>query len=154
MSAAASPSFPLPGNPWTAGPCTICGDLFISPHYADRTCSAACRTRHQTHAAAARKARRRLAIAARDQHACRLCGQAVDMTLPYTDPFGPSLDHRTPRAAGGPGTQDNLQLAHRVCNTAKAALTGEDAAAAVTKARRKARRRAKLKARAEAQAAA
>jgi 5-methylcytosine-specific restriction endonuclease McrA len=54
-----------------------------------------------------------------------LCGDLVDMGLPVEHGRAATLDHVAPRACGGSDHPDNLQLAHRDCNHAKAdALPG------------------------------
>lgn len=63
-------------------------------------------------------------IAERDNYRCGLCGDLVDMTLPYPDPLSPSLDHirpLQPADGGEPGAHDpdNVQLAHLSCNIIK-----------------------------------
>jgi 5-methylcytosine-specific restriction endonuclease McrA len=128
-----SQQYPFPGNPWSAGPCLICGTLFVSPNYADRTCSDACRKRKRTHQTRRQAIARKQRIAARDNYTCQLCGDPVPMSASKKHPDSPTLDHKIPKSAGGPGTQENLQLAHRRCNTAKAALTGVEAQEAVAK---------------------
>lgn len=60
-------------------------------------------------------------IADRDGGLCALCGDLVDPSLRYPDPFSGSLDHRVPIAAGGQHSRDNLQLAHLACNLSKGA---------------------------------
>lgn len=139
-----TPGYPMPGNAWTAGPCLICGTLFLSPHHADRTCSPDCRGVHQTHLNAARRARKRARtlqadtidvfnhrdVFARDNYTCRLCGEPVDMDS--EDPaLQPTLDHIVPLSKGGQHAWSNVQLAHHICNQYKRDLTGKKAAKAV-----------------------
>lgn len=62
-----------------------------------------------------------LALAARDQYICHVCGQAVDMSLPYNDRMAPTRDHIVPRRAGGSHAPSNLKLAHRGCNSRRGA---------------------------------
>lgn len=52
---------------------------------------------------------------------CCLCEQPVDMSLSGLDPWGPTVDHAMPISLGGDDTIDNVQLAHRRCNTIKGA---------------------------------
>lgn len=62
----------------------------------------------------------------RDNHICQLCGRLVDET-DYTyinDTFiagnnYPSIDHIKPLSKGGVHQWDNVQLAHRLCNSLK-----------------------------------
>lgn len=58
-------------------------------------------------------------IAAEDGTACCLCGEPVDMAIASPDRLSPSIDHIVPRAHGGSDRRENLQLAHRGCNSAK-----------------------------------
>ena len=53
------------------------------------------------------------------QTICGICGQPVDKSLKYPDPFSPTVDHIIPCARGGSDDLDNLQLAHRKCNREK-----------------------------------
>src|SRR5579872_1165726 len=57
--------------------------------------------------------RQRMAIAERDGLVCRICG------CPILEGEDVEVDHRTPRAAGGPDHDENKQLAHKWCNRAK-----------------------------------
>lgn len=52
------------------------------------------------------------AIFKRDKGVCQLCGRRVK-------PNELSFDHIIPLALGGSHTEDNLQVAHRVCNSRK-----------------------------------
>ena len=61
----------------------------------------------------------REAIYAAFSGSCELCWELVDLSLSGLDPRGPTLDHIVPLAMGGSHTQDNLQLAHRLCNQRK-----------------------------------
>ena len=60
----------------------------------------------------------RKALAA-DEPPCHICGQAIDYTLPHTDPMSFQADHVTPRARGGSHTLDNSKASHRRCNREK-----------------------------------
>ena len=53
---------------------------------------------------------------------CGICGKPVDFSYKTPHPLSPTVDHIIPVSAGGhPSDLDNLQLAHRCCNQAKAA---------------------------------
>lgn len=58
-------------------------------------------------------------IAAEDGTDCALCGEPVDMSMESPDRLSPSIDHIIPRAMGGSDYRENLQLAHRGCNSSK-----------------------------------
>jgi 5-methylcytosine-specific restriction endonuclease McrA len=60
---------------------------------------------------------RRRAIYARDEGICGICGDAVEMLLGTNEDMAPSLDHIIPRSLGGTNDDDNLRLAHRLCNS-------------------------------------
>ncbi|PYY32364.1 HNH endonuclease [Curtobacterium sp. MCBD17_030] len=53
--------------------------------------------------------------------ACHICGQAIDYTLPHTNPRSFVVDHVIPLAKDGPDTIDNKAAAHRDCNSTKRA---------------------------------
>lgn len=63
----------------------------------------------------------------RDDNICKICGRQVDIEDYYYTNEGyfiagnnyPSIDHIIPLAKGGTHTWDNIQLAHRHCNTIK-----------------------------------
>lgn len=55
------------------------------------------------------------------QEICGICGRPVDMSLKFPDPMSRCIDHIVPISRGGhPSAMSNLQLAHLVCNRAKA----------------------------------
>lgn len=58
-------------------------------------------------------------VAERDMYMCQLCFDPVDMSVRSPHPDSPSVDHIVPLSAGGNDTPDNVQLAHRWCNTSK-----------------------------------
>lgn len=55
-------------------------------------------------------------LLARDDFTCKLCGLAVDNTLPRHHPMAPTIDHILPKSKGGTDAQYNLQIAHQKCN--------------------------------------
>lgn len=60
---------------------------------------------------------RRLAVYERDAWTCWLCEEPVDRDLIGSRSiWRPSLDHVTPRSAGGSNSESNLRLAHMWCN--------------------------------------
>ncbi len=60
-------------------------------------------------------------LASRDGYRCHVCGEDVDMQLPYNDRMAPTRDHIVPRRAGGGHDPSNLKLAHRSCNSRRGA---------------------------------
>lgn len=63
---------------------------------------------------------------------CALCGQPIDTTLPYNDPYAFTADHVVGVSEEG-HARGELQPAHRKCNSLRGAAQG--------KARREARRK-------------
>lgn len=59
-------------------------------------------------------------------HACILCGQPIDDTLPMRHPRSRTLEHLTPICRGGRHDIDNLDFAHYGCNSSKGAKTLEE----------------------------
>ena len=65
-------------------------------------------------------------LAARDGNICQICGQPVDwedkilkkVRYVYGNNY-PSIDHIIPKSKGGLHAWDNVQLAHRHCNSLK-----------------------------------
>lgn len=62
---------------------------------------------------------RRQAIYERDEWVCQLCDCPVLPNLSPSDIWAPTLDHIVPRSRGGSHEDENLQLAHRWCNSVK-----------------------------------
>lgn len=60
-------------------------------------------------------------VIARDGVGCKLCGNPVDLSLKYPNPFSKSVDHIIPLSRGGAHEPDNCQLAHLRCNISKGA---------------------------------
>lgn len=59
-------------------------------------------------------------IILKTQDICGICGQPVDIKIPYPHPMSPTVDHIIPISKGGhPSALENLQLAHRWCNRQK-----------------------------------
>jgi hypothetical protein len=67
--------------------------------------------------------RKLMLLAARDGWWCHYCGcPLVSLEMPWVRAPGdrtPTLDHRTPRIAGGTHALSNLVLACRPCNSSK-----------------------------------
>lgn len=60
------------------------------------------------------------AAAERSQGCCCLCGQLVDFSV-RDGRLQPTLDHIVPQVRGGGHERENLQLAHKGCNSRKGA---------------------------------
>lgn len=69
----------------------------------------------------------RIAIYERDGWICQLCLEPVSPDSPPSDIWAATLDHIIPRSHGGSDEEDNLQLAHRWCNSVKGDGTYYDA---------------------------
>lgn len=59
------------------------------------------------------------AIADRDGWMCHICGEEVSKQYSWPHPLSPSRDHVIPLAKGGRHREDNVKLAHLVCNQRK-----------------------------------
>ncbi|MEM7337519.1 MAG: HNH endonuclease signature motif containing protein [Actinomycetota bacterium] len=59
-------------------------------------------------------------MAARDGWSCWLCHEPVDPDAPAGSPASATVDHVVPRSRGGRTVPENLRLAHRRCNGARA----------------------------------
>jgi 5-methylcytosine-specific restriction endonuclease McrA len=55
----------------------------------------------------------------RDGWKCGVCGEMVDKSIAWPDPFSASLDHIIPMSKGGGHVFDNVQCAHLRCNILK-----------------------------------
>lgn len=58
-------------------------------------------------------------VFSRDDWTCGLCGLPIDPTLPSLDQMAGVVDHIVPAVASGTDDMNNLQAAHRQCNTDK-----------------------------------
>ena len=68
----------------------------------------------------ARRTNHRARIA-RTRANCHICGEPIDYTLKWPDPWCFVVDHVIPLHLGGPDTLDNKQAAHNTCNSKKRA---------------------------------
>lgn len=123
---------------WYSGYCKICGTIVVT-NYGGTCCSKVCSTTNKKRRDSDRKKRRKARLRAgqvdrikshdiyqRDNWQCGLCGKTVNPN--HQDKMQrESLDHIVPLAAGGPHTADNLQLAHRICNSIKRDLPPQQA---------------------------
>lgn len=55
----------------------------------------------------------------RDSGICGICSEVVDATLSRRSRLGGTIDHIMPLSRGGRHTYQNVQLAHKGCNSAK-----------------------------------
>lgn len=117
--------------------CTYCGKEFKNARSNSKFCSIECRNK-QSNKERETKRKNRLKmngkydwnisipkLIKRDK-VCKICGKEVDLldivnakgTMIAGDNY-PSIDHIIPVSKGGTHTWDNVQLAHRHCNTKK-----------------------------------
>ena len=47
---------------------------------------------------------------------CGICQEHLDTSLQYPDPMSLSIDHIIPKSKGGSDNNDNLRIAHWLCN--------------------------------------
>jgi hypothetical protein len=95
--------------------CGDCGVEFVARDSRKRYCSEDCWPSGKKVNISPRRRRR---IYQRDRWCCQLCGEKVDRRAKYTD-RAPSIDHIIPRSLHGTDEDENLQLAHRGCNSEK-----------------------------------
>lgn len=123
----------IKGKQITYGVCPVCGAMTFNGKY----CSERCKNRAKNKTKEVKRTRLLKGTTCdptitldklwmRDGGICKLCGGPCDMEDYETrgDAFiagdrYPSIDHVKPLAAGGTHTWDNVQLAHRICNSVK-----------------------------------
>lgn len=59
-------------------------------------------------------------LARKHGYVCALCGERITKAVSPLYPDALTIDHKIPKSRGGGFGIENLQLAHRVCNEAKA----------------------------------
>lgn len=99
--------------------CCLCG---VTVKYFDPLTRRRMRSDAAYCAACVRAARKYITaaeVAAEDGTECKLCGEPVDMTVSHPGRWSPTVDHIIPRARGGSDYRENLQLAHKGCNSSK-----------------------------------
>lgn len=57
---------------------------------------------------------------------CCLCMEPIDTTLESPDPMSLTVEHKIPISRGGRHDLDNIDFAHRACNSSKGARTTEE----------------------------
>lgn len=63
------------------------------------------------------RARKRIAVRVRAGEPCALCGQPIDLTIAWPDPWSYTVDHVIPSSHGGDDHgDDQLHPAHKQCN--------------------------------------
>jgi len=111
--------------------CEVCGNKFIAYYPTTKYCSDKCRKAKQR----PKKRYKGITIdsdislfklAERDHNQCQICGLFVNWndyiktdTATICGDMYPSIDHIRPISLGGLHSWDNVQLAHRGCNTRK-----------------------------------
>ena len=116
------------------GTCKICGKQFTSFH-GNATCSDECQAKRPAHIRNKqrdgnhRKRARKFGVEyepikaqivfQRDNYMCKLCGQRTEHNASSNADTRPSIDHIIALANGGSHTYDNVQTAHRICNSLK-----------------------------------
>ena len=111
--------------------CAVCGEVYTANHPFSKYCSSKCarklhKKRDRYNGITVDNNITLEALARRDNNVCQICGGAVDWddkkTINGTVICGnyyPSIDHITPISKGGLHSWDNIQLAHRICNSLK-----------------------------------
>ena len=114
--------------------CDVCGNKFIAHYPLTKYCSKSCArkaykvrdNRHRYKNITVDKGITLPKLAKRDRNQCKICGLFVDWNdFVETDKtkicgdMYPSIDHITPISLRGLHSWDNVQLAHRGCNTKK-----------------------------------
>lgn len=72
--------------------------------------------------AARDQARARIAAHVRAGEPCCFCGEPIDLTLKYPDPWAFTVDHKMPTSLGGTDHHDGLRPAHNTCNRTRSNL--------------------------------
>lgn len=111
--------------------CEECGQAFAAFYPTTKYCSQKCakaryKTKDRLKDITVDKGITVKQIARRDKNICQLCGQPVDWDdyiikdgVQICGDYYPSRDHIIPISKGGLHKWDNVQLAHRICNSRK-----------------------------------
>ena len=111
--------------------CEVCGKMFIAHYPTTKYCSKVCarknnRTRHRYKEITIDRGITLPKLAKRDHNQCQICGLFVDWNdyiktnkTVICGEMYPSIDHIRPLSLGGVHSWQNVQLAHRKCNTGK-----------------------------------
>lgn len=111
--------------------CAVCGEMFVAHYPTSKYCSNKCRRsqyriRDRYEGITIDKGITLKKVSRKYKDICQLCGKVVDWN-DYEEKDGvivcgnyyPSIDHIKPIAKNGLHSWDNVQLAHRICNTIK-----------------------------------
>ena len=104
------------GRPKPSTPCRECGEPFVAQGNRAELCLACRREVQRYHRRWVPDAVRQF-VYERDGWVCQLCFQPVDPSVDGRQRWAASVDHIVPRSMGGTEDPDNLQLAHRICNS-------------------------------------
>jgi hypothetical protein len=109
--------------------CIQCGAAFTSHAVGRRArtkfCSAKCSAlwwtdfRRRARRAGRAEPYARRDVFERDEWRCKICGESIDKSLRFPDPYCATVDHVMPIAKGGPDCLSNVQAAHLRCNSRK-----------------------------------
>lgn len=117
--------------------CECCGEVFVSSGHRNKYCSEICNKRVMNAINKDRRLKKLRAqikdrsitlegLVERDNCRCALCGELCDVNDYYyrgstfiAGESYPSIDHIVPLSMGGEHSWNNIQLAHRNCNTRK-----------------------------------
>lgn len=119
---------PRSGKALIAGQCAYCPNFFVGfpgARYCSDKCAtnASWRRRYERRGDFTVSAKVRQKIYERDEWECQLCGVAVDPAVPTQDRMGATLDHVIPQSWQliPDHSEQNLRLAHRICNSIRGA---------------------------------
>lgn len=111
--------------------CAACGEMFVAHYPTSKYCSNKCkrsqyRIKDRYEGITIDKGITLKKVSRKYKDICQLCGKVVDWN-DYEEKDGvivcgnyyPSIDHIKPIAKNGLHSWDNVQLAHRICNTIK-----------------------------------
>ena len=106
-----------PPRHFTAGCCAECREPFVVEAWSGRYCSPRCTPGWSQWISRSR----RFDLYERDDWTCQICGDPVPLVTTYLHPLGASLDHVIPRSRGGSHADENLRMAHMLCNSLRGA---------------------------------